>query len=143
MAKFRKLPVEIEAILFDFAPATADAIVEMAGPDSDRVLTFDENGVHIETLEGTMTGNLGDYIIKGVKGELYPCKPDVFMATYEASNKIHKIPDLTDRADLLSQTKDLMEQLHRMSPYTYLLITSTDARVVQEEMNATHPTYDN
>ncbi len=39
----------------------------------------------IETLEGTMTANIGDWIIKGVKGELYPCKPDIFEATYDAA----------------------------------------------------------
>jgi hypothetical protein len=38
----------------------------------------------IETLEGTMRGNAGDYLIRGVKGEYYPCKPDIFEATYEA-----------------------------------------------------------
>lgn len=39
--------------------------------------------IEIITLEGTMTGNLDDWIIRGVKGELYPCKPDIFAATYE------------------------------------------------------------
>ena len=39
--------------------------------------------VEIETLEGTMVGNAGDYLICGVKGEFYPCKPDIFAATYE------------------------------------------------------------
>ncbi len=38
----------------------------------------------INTLEGTMTANVGDWIIKGVKGEFYPCKPEIFDATYEA-----------------------------------------------------------
>ena len=41
----------------------------------------------IETLEGTMRAELGDWIIKGVKGEYYPCKPDIFEATYEPANK--------------------------------------------------------
>ena len=45
-----------------------------------RVATETE---HIATLEGTMTANPGDYIITGVKGEKYPCKPDIFCATYE------------------------------------------------------------
>ena len=40
--------------------------------------------IHIQTLEGAMTARLGDWIIKGVKGELYPCKPDIFDATHEA-----------------------------------------------------------
>jgi len=56
--KFRKIPVEIEAYQ-----------------------TNEE--VYIETLEGIMKANKGDWIIKGVKGELYPCKPDVFNITYE------------------------------------------------------------
>ena len=56
--KFRKIPVVIEAFQ-----------------------TFEE--VEIETLEGTMKADKGDWIIKGVKGELYPCKPDVFNMTYE------------------------------------------------------------
>jgi hypothetical protein len=38
--------------------------------------------IDIETLEGTMHGNVGDYLIIGVKGELYPCKPDIFLASY-------------------------------------------------------------
>lgn len=39
--------------------------------------------IHIQTLEGEMTANIGDYIIKGIKGEFYPCKPDIFLASYE------------------------------------------------------------
>ena len=39
--------------------------------------------IHITTLEGVMTASKGDFIIKGVKGEFYPCKPDIFEATYE------------------------------------------------------------
>lgn len=39
--------------------------------------------VEITTLEGTLTASIGDWIIKGVKGEFYPCKPDIFAATYE------------------------------------------------------------
>ena len=39
--------------------------------------------IEIETLEGVMVGNPGDYLIRGVKGELYPCKPDIFEETYE------------------------------------------------------------
>lgn len=42
-----------------------------------------ESEVQIETLEGTMTGNVGDYLIQGVDGEYYPCKPEIFKATYE------------------------------------------------------------
>jgi hypothetical protein len=41
------------------------------------------DAVVIDTLEGSMRGDLGDYIIRGVQGEFYPCKPDIFVATYE------------------------------------------------------------
>lgn len=44
---------------------------------------FIKGYVEIITLEGRMTASVGDYIIKGVQGELYPCKPDIFLATYE------------------------------------------------------------
>jgi hypothetical protein len=44
----------------------------------------------IDTLKGTMKGNAGDWLIKGIKGELYPCKPDVFQQTYEDANAENK-----------------------------------------------------
>ena len=78
MAKFRKKPVVIEAVRWD-------------GENKNEVEQFlDNNGfvkgdyVDIGTLEGLMTASVGDMIIKGVKGEFYPCKPDIFEATYEA-----------------------------------------------------------
>lgn len=43
-----------------------------------------DTGCDIKTLEGVMHGDIGDYIIQGIKGEIYPCKPDIFEATYEA-----------------------------------------------------------
>ena len=49
-----------------------------------RALNPDRMGLLIPTLKGLMIGAEGDYIIRGVKGELYPCKPDIFAATYEA-----------------------------------------------------------
>lgn len=89
--KFRKKPVVIEAVQIDkrmdiTAPAWwADAI------QSNTVIlhgmgkfTRDEPWVEISTLEGVMRGNRGDWIISGVNGELYPCKPDIFEMTYEA-----------------------------------------------------------
>jgi hypothetical protein len=58
---------------------------------------FVEDGevfIIIDTLEGRMTANPNDWIIRGVKGEIYPCKPDIFAATYEAADR----PRLTRRA---------------------------------------------
>lgn len=54
------------------------------------------NAFEVETLEGIMKGNPGDYLIEGIKGELYPCKPDIFELTYEAiKNTPEKGLDLT------------------------------------------------
>ena len=93
MTKYRKKPIGIEAVQF-----TGDNLEEIAKfmgipvyglqTSVDAILRTDgdyrENThIHIPTLEGTMTANCGDYIIKGVKGEFYPCKPDIFDETYE------------------------------------------------------------
>lgn len=77
--RYRKKPVVIEAVCLD-GSLLEDAFAAFLG---DQLVEFDEFGVDIPTLEGTMHANLGDWIIKGVKGELYPCKPDIFEATYE------------------------------------------------------------
>jgi len=84
--KFREKPIEVEAVQWDGSGETFDILKKIAGP---RVLQWDYNGNYllIKTLEGKMRGNLGDWIIQGVKGEAYPCKPDIFEATYEAVNE--------------------------------------------------------
>lgn len=84
MAKFRKKPVVIEAVQlrWDNWSEMCDFIKGQGfrGKHLDR----DRIGLEIHTLEGTMLGEENDWIIKGVKGEFYPCKPDIFEATYEA-----------------------------------------------------------
>ena len=84
--KYRKKPVVVEAVEF-----TGWNWAECYQFMSDDVLLFPQElrrqeTIEIETLEGTMTANIGDYIIKGIKGEFYPCKPDIFKATYEKVN---------------------------------------------------------
>ena len=77
--KFRKKPVVIEAIQWA-GDTTAQDIDEFMGGE----LQIDENGdYYIDTLEGKMHLTWGDWIIKGVNGEFYPCKPDIFEKTYE------------------------------------------------------------
>lgn len=87
--KYRKKPVEIEAIRL-----TEDNISEcfefiglpLKPEEEDYFNDFVRKysgGMYISTLEGRMFANFGDYIIKGVKGEYYPCKPDIFEMTYE------------------------------------------------------------
>lgn len=76
MAKYRKKPVIIEAIKWDGSNILE--IREFAYP----CVRYQKH-LFIETLEGRMRADIGDYIIKGVNGEFYPCKPDVFEKTYE------------------------------------------------------------
>lgn len=86
MTKYRKKPVEIEAMQFLTGEGTTAAM--------EPVLWIERNGgeyridpadgwLYIRTLEGEMHVRNGDWIIRGVQGEFYPCKPDIFAATYE------------------------------------------------------------
>ena len=81
MAKFRKKPVVIEAerLTVENRDRAFNFITCNCSPEGTR----DNPSIRIETLEGTMTASLGDWIIKGVAGEFYPCKDSVFRATYE------------------------------------------------------------
>lgn len=85
MARFRKKPVVIEAEQW-----TGHNVAEISVfmyPDAPiyvgKQFSNADQLIGIETLEGLMTANVGDWIIRGVKGELYPCKPDIFEATYD------------------------------------------------------------
>lgn len=79
--KYRKKPVVIDAEKFDGSYDSAKLIVAW----SCGACTADngDGTLSVVTAEGTMKANPGDWIIKGVKGEFYPCKPDIFEATYE------------------------------------------------------------
>ncbi|MDD3157018.1 hypothetical protein [Anaeromusa sp.] len=83
MKQYRKKPVVIEAMVFDDSVECLEAL-SAAGLDPVRVsYSTGEPKLIVSTLEGDLAANVGDYIIKGVKGEFYPCKPDVFAMTYE------------------------------------------------------------
>ncbi len=77
--KYRKKPVVIEAIQLN--PLNIEQIEEFVGGDLGKDM---EGNTVIATLEGAMKVSMGDYVIKGIKGEFYPCKPDIFLATYDA-----------------------------------------------------------
>lgn len=81
MAKFRKKPIVIEAIQYDGTSESVAAISEMSNRAIRWVLS--DKKLVIITLEGDMKANVNDWIIKGIKEECYPCKPDIFDATYE------------------------------------------------------------
>ena len=82
--KYRKKPVTIEAFIWTGGPDQTedpDWIVEAI---RKGIVQVHRDGLYIKTLEGIMKANIGDYIIQGVKGEIYPCKPDIFEMTYES-----------------------------------------------------------
>ena len=79
MAKFRKKPVVVDAFQW-----TVDEAPDWWKLRTDKTMINVQTGsVFIPTLEGTHEARVGDFIIRGIKGELYPCKPDIFEATYE------------------------------------------------------------
>lgn len=92
MAQYRKKPVVIEAVQWD-GKNHREMFNFLGGEDTDYItasgvnfyIDWDkvEGGLIIKTLEGEHIASLGDFIIKGVQGEFYPCKPDIFEKTYE------------------------------------------------------------
>ena len=91
--KYVKKPVQIEAIqlkedniieVFDFLDGANYKQTKSSEELEDfSQMILKQGYIEIETLEGIMKANFGDYIIKGIKGEFYPCKPDIFQATYK------------------------------------------------------------
>lgn len=80
--RYRKRPVVIEAL--QFTRNTTASEVWGFCPDAEyHVIPYEGRWMEIRTLEGTHRADEGDYIIKGIAGEFYPCKPDIFAATYE------------------------------------------------------------
>ena len=139
--KYKKKPVTIDAIqvkannfdrICDFMGCTPGQVlnpmsdIDECGDSRDPYL-----GVIIDTLEGKMQANIGDMIIKGVKGEFYPCKPDIFKATYdkvsadykdrmraehyELNERVNKLSSFFQTAifgNLSDEKKELMRQQH-------------------------------
>lgn len=87
----RKKPVEVQAALFDGSKESLDVINsdKFKGQSTRRMELQEDGTLAIHTLEGVMRASVGDYVIKGVNGELYPCKPDIFKKTYDVvDNKL-------------------------------------------------------
>lgn len=107
---FVKKPVEITAWQMPFFPTSSEAMdlyqwiesslgslpaPELDGPDHVRVsgvtISSDSGLMVIRTLEGDMSVSLGDWVIRGVEGEFYPCKPDIFKKNLRACNNVLKL----------------------------------------------------
>lgn len=82
--KFRKKPMVIKATKF-MGEFSYDQMGIEWGEAFTKIASYNNlmNSLKIKTLEGEMSASIGDYIIKGVNGEFYPCKPDIFEKTYE------------------------------------------------------------
>lgn len=78
MGRYKTKPCEIEAIQW-----TGKNIIEILDWGQGKILWNDVDDLFIDTLEGRTKANINDYIIKGLRGEFYPCKPDVFEKKYE------------------------------------------------------------
>lgn len=126
MKKFRKKPVVIEAI--QWTGENVAEVAEFLGL-SVRPFRIDTvNGtVEISTLEGTMTASKDDYIIKGVQGEFYPCKPDIFEQTYETVSgdefitevnitELLKVAEASEKQydQVVKQNRDLQAEIKRL-----------------------------
>ncbi len=88
--RYRKKPVVIEAMQFDGSRASIDACCRWVNAGADEpILDYiftgpdDVKDVQVFTLEGPLNVSPGDWIIRGVQGEFYPCKPEIFNETYE------------------------------------------------------------
>ena len=86
--KYKKKPVIIEAIQLLNNNSSIEECLKFVYnvfiTDDDIETVKNDKHIRIQTLEGDMKASFGDYIIKGVNGEFYPCKPDIFEKTYES-----------------------------------------------------------
>ena len=80
MRKYRKKPVVIEAVQFVGGKESAQQVLDLV---DGAVWHYVHDDISLPTLEGRMSASKGDWIIKGVEGEFYPCKPSIFNKIYE------------------------------------------------------------
>ncbi len=84
MPHFRKKPIVIEAVQFDGTIEGHQQIEAFVGEELGSSVSSHARCVIIPTPEGDLCASPGDWVIRGIQGEYYPCKPDIFAATYEA-----------------------------------------------------------
>lgn len=90
MSRYRKKPVEVDAVkvvdVLAWLHGQAQSVETWVGDaHANGLIMASGNSLFVYSLEGRMTGRAEDWLIRGVAGELYPCKPDIFAATYEAA----------------------------------------------------------
>lgn len=103
MGFYRKKPLEVEAHKFEGSSTSAGQIrkwMETGVWKDSEIHTRDFTTLEINTLEGVMVANPGDYVIKGAAGEFYTCKADIFNATYEPLENTDRLPGEYQASDL-------------------------------------------
>jgi hypothetical protein len=133
--KFRKKPVVIEAKQVQLL--CSDGSVEFTDGSTEQ-FGIDHEGTFIQTLEGKLRISEYDWIITGVKGERYPCKPDIFEATYDAADA--PTPVSEDVLNALRAGKRGLDLLHEMRQQ---ILTQTkftmEVDQLVEEFNKAYP----
>ncbi|MEF9991344.1 MAG: hypothetical protein RR657_01585 [Peptostreptococcaceae bacterium] len=126
MAKYRKKPVVIDAVKFD----GTDESVEWLLPQLKSGEIGRSTGkLHIKTLEGIMQANVGDYVIKGINDEFYPCKPDIFEKTYE------EVKPVSETEHIKQICKPIVSYIEEYAhPHTQIIITDKQIRVVEDKL---------
>lgn len=107
--RYKKKPVVIEAI--QYTRKNTGECVKFCGKD---FICFNDNEILIKTLEGQYKALLGDYIIKGVKGEVYPCKPDIFEMTYDDADVFEAVGEPEWQTRFRSEYSELKERYNKL-----------------------------
>lgn len=108
--QFRKKAIVIEAFRWTGGPDQEEAPVWAVDAIKNGIITVQPGRLTIKTLEGEMQAAVGDWIIRGVKGELYPCKPDIFSATYECAEIDLDAADFSDALMWLKDGQPVMRR---------------------------------
>lgn len=133
MARYRKKPVEIDAILWD--GENIQEVMEFMAPTEPVYMEGFSNAddlIGVETLEGRMIASKGDWILRGVKGELYPCKPDIFEATYSSADA--EQPKTTESASTVAQIRKVLTALEELGQSWRNSWADFDGRTLRSEM---------
>lgn len=120
MVKYRKKPIEIEAFKWTGDIEQTEDPIWIVEAIKNGDVWFNNKGTKdvtmiIRTLEGNLIADRGDYIIKGVKGELYPCKANIFDMTYEDSEQVRDLIIVTDISRLtigVTETGDIRDYIY-------------------------------
>ena len=108
--QFRKKPVVVEAVRWDGDVMTVEPLFSKSTQEIVEQ-SLSDPALEIPTLEGTMRAEIGDWIILGIQGELYPCKPDIFAATYEPVDTPAPLEPPAGMAEALTRANRVIDEV--------------------------------